>query len=91
MFNLADKIKYYKRRFVLDDDNKRGYARGFVNGASVNHTKAHNTDDKKELSLSYRELKKAKSADDRRIILADICYLKGCLQGYNEKMKNDKK
>ena len=88
MFNLSEKIRYYKSRFNLSDDNKRSYARGFVNGASVNHSRWHNVETKKELSYLYDELKATKNEADRRAIIESISYYKGCLQGYKEKTKN---
>lgn len=88
MFNLSEKIRYYKSRFNLSDDNKRSYARGFVNGASVNHSRRHNIETKKELSYLYDELKATKNEADRHAIIESISYCKGCLQGYKEKTKN---
>ncbi len=87
MFSLTDKIKYYKQRCNLPDRNKSGYARGFVNGSSRNHTRWHNVETKKELTLLYGELKAAKTESDRNDILESISYCKGCLRGYDEKNK----
>lgn len=87
MFSLFDKIKYYKSRCTLSDRNKSGYARGFVNGSSVNHTKKHYADDKQELRYLYGELKTVKTASDKQDILESISYIKGCIHGYDEKTK----
>lgn len=91
MFSLIDKIKYYKSRYGLADGNKRCFARGFVNGSSVNHTRWHNLETKKELSYLYGELKKAKTEDDRQDIMESICYCKGALSGYSAKIKDSDK
>lgn len=88
MFSLLDKIKYYKQRLNLADRNKSGYARGFVNGSSRNHSISHNIETEKELSYLYGELKGAKTESDRQDILESISYCKGCLRGYNEKNKH---
>ena len=88
MFNLKDKIKYYKSRYILPDRNKSGFARGFVNGSSVNHTRWHNMEVKKELSYWYGELKKVKNEADRQDIIESISYCKGELSGYSAKIKD---
>ncbi len=88
MFNLMEKIRYYKSRYSLPDRNKSGFARGFVNGSSVNHTKWHNTEVKKELSYLYGELKTVRNEADRQDIIESISYCKGELQGYSAKIKD---
>ncbi len=90
MFSLTDKIKYYKQRYNLTDRNKSGFARGFVNGSSRNHSKWHNTETKKELNYLYGELKGAKTESDKQDILESISYCNGCLRGYDEKIKSGK-
>ncbi len=87
MFNLLQKINYYKGRLGLFDGNKRNYARGFVNGSSCNFKKSHYIDTKEELSYLYKELRTAKTESDRKDIMESICNCKGCLRGYEEKNK----
>lgn len=87
MFNLSEKIRYYKSRFNLSDDNKRSYARGFVNGASVNHSRRHNIETKKELSYLYDELKATKNEADRHAIIESIPIVRVVCRGIKKKRK----
>ena len=86
-FSLIEKVRYYKTRMRMLDGCKQAYARGFVNGASVNHTKRHFDDERQDLSELYGELRITKNAADKQAILEGISYYKGCMQGYRAKTK----
>lgn len=85
MFSLKDKINYYRSRLGLADGNKRNYARGFVNGSSLNSTEKHFKDAKKELFYLNQELKSTENLADRQDILESIYNCKGYLAGFNAK------
>lgn len=89
-FTLEEKREYYNSRLGVFDSNKRNYARGFVNGSSVNQKERHYKQAKRDLYDDYQELKTCADAEDRRIVISSICYLKGQIAGYEAKMKEKK-
>lgn len=91
MFSFFDKRRYYEKRMDSETDpNKHFYARGFFNGSSVNHTKKHYADDKANLAYYLSCLKTAKP-EERSALIESICYCKGSMRGYEEKVKYEKR
>lgn len=87
-FSLTEKRSYFRNRLKTSKTvNQRAYARGFLNGSSDNHTSRHYADDKSELKFAFKDLKFAKSREDRDMQVENICYLKGCMRGYEAKKK----
>ena len=87
-YSLSEKRNYYKKRLSLTDNKKCNYARGFVNGSSVNSAPVNYFSAKKDATELSKELLRSRSREDSKNIIESLCYVDGYIAGYKAKLKN---